>query len=307
MSIKNFYFTFFRDKTKYISYNLIGDFMENVNLKKYNTYNINCTAKEFYIPKDKDELINILKYIQKNNFKYKILGGGSNVIFENEIYDGVIIKLDNFNKIEIHDNFVSTGSGTNVIKLILTLANKNIGGLEFASSIPGTIGGAIYNNAGAYGKCFADVIEEVTFINSKLETKTIKDCSFDYRTSFFKENKNLIILEAKIKTINKNKEEILQIIKTNKDKRTKSQPLNYPSAGSVFRNPKGLYAGEIIEKLGFKGIKVGDAMVSEKHANFIVNTKNATGKDIVKLINKIQKEAKEKENIELVLEQEIIK
>lgn len=281
--------------------------MKNVNLKKYNTYKLNCTAKEFYIPNDKEELLQILKYIKENNLKYKIIGGGSNIIFAEEVYDGVIIKLDNFNNLEIGDNYITVGSGYNVIKLVNLLANNNIGGLDFASGIPGTVGGMIYNNAGAYGDEIGPHVIEITVINPNLELEIIKEYSYDYRTSFFKENNNYIILEVKLKITPGNKEEILEIIKERKNKRIESQPLNYPSAGSVFRNPEGNFAGKLIEDIGFKGKKIGGAKVSEKHANFIVNENDATGKDIINLIDEIKKEVKIKHNIDLVLEQEIVK
>lgn len=281
--------------------------MKNVNLKKYNTYNLECLAKEFYIPKNIDELISILTYIKENNLKYKILGGGSNLIFAEKVYDGVIIKLENFNKLEINENEITVGSGYNVVKLVLTLANHNIGGLEFISGLPGTIGGAIYNNAGAYGNEIGNIVTEVKVINPNLEIETIKNCNFKYRTSFFKENNGYIILEAKLKVKKQEKNEILEIIKSRREKRLESQPLNYPSAGSVFRNPTNNYAGKLIDEVGFKGKMCGGAKVSEKHANFIINDGNATGKDIIDLINSIKKEVKDKYDIDLILEQEIVK
>lgn len=281
--------------------------MKNVNLKKYNTYKLDCTAKELYIPENIDDLLNILKYIKENKLKYKIIGGGSNIIFADEIYDGVIIKLDNFNKLEIGENHITVGSGYNVIKMVNVLANNNIGGLDFASGIPGTVGGMVYNNAGAYGEEIGPYVLEVTAINPKLEIEKLKQYSYGYRTSFFKENKDYIILEVKIKTTPRNKDEILNTIKERKEKRLNSQPLNYPSAGSVFRNPEGNFAGKLIEEVGLKGKQIGGAKVSEKHANFIINENNATGKDIIKLINEIQSEVKNKYDIDLVLEQEIVK
>jgi len=280
--------------------------MNNVNLKKYNTYKLDCVAKELIIPKDVNEVISFLKHAKDNNVKYKIIGGGSNVIFKNKEYDGTILKLDGLDKLEIDGNEVTVGAGVNVIKMVLTLANNNLGGLEFASLLPGTIGGAIYNNAGAYGQEFSDVVTEVTVINPNLEVETFKEYSHGYRTSFFKENNDYIIIEAKIKVMPMEKEKILNIIQARKEARINSQPLNYPSAGSVFRNPEGNFAGKLIEEVGLKGFSIGDAKISEKHANFIVNTGNATGEDITKLIQKIQNEVKEKYDVDLVLEQEII-
>jgi len=280
--------------------------MQNVNLKKYNTYKLDCIAKELFIPKGINELLEILNYIKNNNLKYKILGGGSNVIFKNKEYDGVIVKLDDFNKLEISNGEVTVGAGVNVMKLVLTLANHNLGGLEFASLLPGTIGGAIYNNAGAYGKEFSDIVTEVTVLNPNLEIETFNEYDHSYRSSFFKENSDYIILEAKINVIPMEKETILFNIQEKKEARLKTQPLNYPSAGSVFRNPEGNYAGKLIEEANLKGISIGDAKVSEKHANFIINNGNATGEEITKLIEKIQTEVKKKYNVDLILEQEII-
>lgn len=280
--------------------------MKNVNLKKYNTYKIDCVANELIMPKDNDEIIKLLKRFKENNIKYKIIGGGSNIIFKNDKYDGTIIKLDNFNKLEISNNVVTVGAGVNVIKLVLTLANNNLGGLEFASLLPGTIGGAIYNNAGAYGNEFSDVVTEVTVINPNLEIEIFKEYSHGYRTSFFKENSGYTIIEAKIKVKPSNKTEILKIIQERKEARLNSQPLNFPSAGSVFRNPEGNFAGKLIEDAGLKGISVGGAKISEKHANFIINTGTATGQEITELIKKIQNDVKEKYDVDLILEQEII-
>jgi len=181
--------------------------------------------------------------------------------------------------------------------------------MEFATGIPGTVGGAIFNNSGAYKSDMGYIVESVLVLTPSLELKRIynKDLDFHYRTSFLKNNPEYICLEANIILKNGDKEEIKNIIEDRKKRRLMSQPLEYPSAGSVFRNPTDLFAGKLIEDIGYKGKKIGGAMVSEKHANFIINIDGATGKDIIRLIDEIKQKVKEKYNVELVLEQEIVK
>ena len=163
-------------------------------------------------------------------------------------------------------------------------------------------------NAGAYKSDIASVVETVTVVNPDNEIVTMRhdDLNFSYRNSFFKENKGYYIISATLKLTKGKKEEILEKISKRRVKRIETQPLDMPSAGSVFRNPEGMYAGELIEKIGLKGYKLNGAMVSEKHANFIVNKDNASGKDIVKLIKKIQDEVKKEFNVDLILEQIIV-
>ena len=164
-------------------------------------------------------------------------------------------------------------------------------------------------NAGAYGSCISDVINKVTFLEKgKIKTKTKRKLDFNYRTSYFKKHKNTIIISVTIKLKSSNKKQINERIKEYTEKRIKNQPLEYPNAGSVFKNPKDISAGALIDqKLNLKGYNVNDAYISTKHANFIINKGQAKSKDIIKLIKEIQKQALEKENIELELEQEIIK
>jgi len=194
------------------------------------------------------------------------------------------------------------------MKMALKASKLGLTGLEFATGIPGTVGGAIFNNAGAYQSDMGYVILEATVLTPSLEIKTLKNrqMNFHYRTSFFKENPGHIILEAKMLLKKGKKEDIMNLILDRKKRRIESQPLEYPSAGSVFRNPSNVPAGKLIEDAGLKGLKVGDATVSLKHANFIINKNNATGKDIIKLIEKVQDEVYKKYNIKLILEQEIV-
>lgn len=286
--------------------NTYGKVINNAQIKNYTTYKLDGKIKKVIVPDNLDSLIKLLKYLKQNKIKHKVIGNGSNLIFLKD-YDGIIIKLDNFKDIIIEDNIVTIGSGYSLVRLALKTAKLGLSGLEFASGIPGTIGGAIYMNAGAYKKSMSDIVKEITVLDNKFEIKKIKakDLNFSYRHSLLKE-KNYICLSATLKLENKNPEEILDLIKERKERRKQTQPLNYPSAGSVFRNPKDDFAGRLIEELGLKGFKVGDAMISKKHANFIINTGNASGQDIKKLIKIIQRKVKKEYNIELILEQEYV-
>lgn len=286
----------------------IGKIVENPIMKKYTTYKVGGEALAMIYPDDVDSLIKLLKYLNQNSIKYKILGNGSNVIFKDELYDGVIINLSKLDNFEVDDTVITVGAGYNLTKLSLKVARLGLSGLEFASGIPGTIGGAVYMNAGAYKSDMGYVVSEVKVITPDLEIKTIynKEMNFHYRTSFLKQNPGYICVEAKIVLKKGNKDEILSLLEDRKQRRLMSQPLEYPSAGSVFRNPTNDFAGRLIEEIGYKGKNIGGAYVSEKHANFIVNKGEATANDIKTLIKEIQKEVKQKYDIELILEQEIV-
>lgn len=280
----------------------------DVSLEKYTTYKLATLARIIITPHNIEELKKALNVIKKNNLKYKILGNGSNLIFANEIYDGVLIKLDSFDEMKINKNKIIVGAGYNLIKLTMKAANADLTGLEFASGIPGTVGGAIYMNAGAYKSDMGYIVESVKALNPDGEIVTFKnkDLDYHYRTSFFQKNPGYVILEATLNLKKGKKEAILELIKDRRLRRIETQPLEFPNAGSVFRNPEGDYAGRLIEECNLKGFHVNDACVSEKHANFIVNKGKATGKDIKDLIIKVQTEVKNKFDIELKVEQEIV-
>ena len=286
----------------------VGKVIENINLKEYTTYKAGGIGKILVIPNDTEQLIKLLTYIKEKKLKYKILGNGSNLLFGDEVYDGVLIKLDNFNSLDINKNKVTVGAGFNLIKLSLIVARHNLAGLEFASGIPGTVGGAVFMNAGAYKSDMGYIVESVKVLTPDLKIKVIKnkEMDFHYRTSFLQKNRDYICLEAVLSLYQGDKEAILEVIRDRKLRRLESQPLEYPSAGSVFRNPPDDYAGRLIEELGYKGKKIGDAMVSTKHANFVINLGHAKGNDIKKLILEIKDKVKEKYNIDLIIEQEFV-
>lgn len=284
------------------------EFYEEANLKKYNTYRLETIAKILILPKTKEDLRNLLKYLSQNNEKYIVLGNGSNIILKNDYYDGVVIILSKLNKLTIIDNKVEVEAGYSLQKLALETCNLGLTGLEFACGIPGHIGASIAMNAGAYNSSLADVVESVEVIDENFNFITMKneELFFSYRDSIFKKNKKYIIVSAKLNLTKGNKEEILELVTNRKLKRMETQPLDMPSAGSVFRNPSGMHAGALIEKSNMKGYNINGAEVSTKHANFIVNTGNAKGNDIVELIEKVKNEVKKEFNVDLILEQIII-
>ena len=287
----------------------LGKYEEDVSLKKYTTYKVGGKASVIVYPKNVDCLIRLLKVIKEENVEYKVLGKGSNVLFSSKKFDGIIIKLDEFDQIKfLSRNKIRVGAGYSLIKLCMLACKKGLAGLEFAAGIPGNIGGAVYMNAGAYKSDMGYVVQNVKVLTPELKIITLenKEMNFHYRTSFLQTHPGYICLEVTLKLQKGKKELIEEVIKERKQRRLASQPLEYPSAGSVFRNPEGMFAGQLIEELGLKGMKKGGAMVSEKHANFIINYKNATGEDIKELIEYVHDEVSKKCNVDMKVEQEFV-
>lgn len=286
----------------------LGKIVTNASLKEYTTYKIGGVARVIIYPKNTDCLVKLIKKLKSNNIKYMILGNGSNVLFSDSIYDGVIIKLDELNNIEFYGNKVVVGAGASLMKVAYQSIRRGLTGLEFATGIPGTIGGAVYMNAGAYKSDIGYVVSKIKVLTPKMTVITMvnRELDFHYRTSFLKKNKEYICLEATIQLREGNKEEIENLVADRKKRRLETQPLEYPSAGSVFRNPTDMFAGKLIEDLGYKGLIKGGAKISEKHANFIVNFNKAKATDVKELIDFIKDAVKEKYDVELLCEQEFI-
>lgn len=284
------------------------EYIEETSLKKYNTYRLDTKCKYIVFPKNVDELIKIIKEIKAKKIKYYIIGNGSNIIFSMDYYEGVIIKLDRLNKVTYNNNIVTAEAGYPLIKLAMETIDRALSGFEFAAGIPGSVGASTAMNAGAYNSDMSSIIKEVSVLTEdyKIKIFTNKELMFSYRDSILKKNPNLIVLSTTFELQPGIKEEMKEKVEERKIKRLNSQPLNMPSAGSVFRNPENMSAGMLIENINLKGYCINDAQISTKHANFIINKGNATGKDIIELINKIKKEIKNNYNIELKLEQIII-
>lgn len=287
-----------------------GDIELHADLNNLNTYHIKTTVKYLIMPNSINDLVAIIHILKENNIKFMILGNGSNIVLNDQEYDGAFIKLSKLKGIVVYPEMqmAYAEAGAMLPKLVMESVDKSLTGLEFAAGIPGTIGGSIYGNAGAYNSCIMDYVETVTVLDSNYEVKILEheEISYSYRTTMFKENKEYIILAAKFYLKQGDKENSLKIIEDRKKRRIESQPLEYPSAGSVFRNPEGDFAGRLIESCNLKNERIGGAVVSEKHANFIVNDKNATGNDIHSLINYVHDMVYDKTKVDLIIEQEFI-
>lgn len=282
---------------------------EGVSLSKLTTYRVGGKASCIAYPKDINELVNLLKLLKSNGVKYKLLGNGSNLLFSDNDYQGVLIKLSEFNNIEfISKNKLRVGAGYSLIKLSLLTAKKGLTGLEFASGIPGSVGGAVFMNAGAYKSDMGYVVESVKVLTPNYEVINLenKEMNFHYRSSYLQKNRDYICLEVIIKLQFGKKDAIEEVIKERRERRIASQPLEYPSAGSVFRNPDGNFAGKLIEDCSLKGMKHGGAMISDKHANFVVNYKDATSSDIKYLIDLAHDKVLKKYGIDMKIEQEFV-
>ncbi len=286
----------------------IGDVIPNVDIKKYTTYKVGGHAWALVSPYTVSDLQQLLRLLKDKHIKFKVIGFGSNLIFDDGMYEGVLIRLDNLDGLTIRDREITVGAGYSLMKLSLKTARLGLSGLEFASGIPGSIGGAIFMNAGAYNSDMGYVVRSIRVLTPDLEVKTMYnyELDFHYRSSFLQKNPGYICLEAKIILKPGNIDEITELISNRRQRRMESQPLEYPSAGSVFRNPEGKSAWSLIEEIGYKGKHIGDAYVSEKHANFIINKGHAKGSDVKKLILEIQQKVKEEKGITLKIEQEFV-
>ncbi len=288
---------------------------QNEPLANHCTYRIGGPARVLFSAADEREIIAGIEIAKENRFKTMILGGGSNILFSDRGFDGLVLKLaNNFIKIaeEKEDRaVVLAGAGAPLAALVKFALDNSLAGMEWAAGIPGTAGGAIRGNAGAFGREIGASVLRVRAleISGKSVVPAIvgkEDCAFGYRESVFKRNKNLVITAAKFVLEKGNANEIADKIKECAEKKRISQPLDFPSAGSVFKNPEGFFAAKIIEDCGLKGRSAGGAQISEKHANFIVNRGNARADDVLALIAQIKAAAKEKFAVDLKEEIEIV-
>lgn len=297
-----------QEVVNFIKDNNIGKFETNYSIKKLTTYKVGGESKILVYPKDTKRLILLLRILKTKKIKYKVIGNGSNLLFSDKDYEGVLIKLSEFNSMDIEGTTIKVGAGYNLMKLSRDVAKKSLTGLEFAAGIPGTVGGSVFMNAGAYKSDMGYVVKSVKVLTPDFKVITLvnKELAFHYRTSFLQKHPEYICLEATIQLKKGKKEAIEKVIKDRLKRRLESQPLEYPSAGSVFRNPKDKFSGELIESLGLKGLYKGKAQVSEKHANFIINTGGAKASDIKELMELVKYTVKENYGIDLKIEQEMV-
>ena len=287
--------------------NDFGEVLENVSLKDYSSFGIGGNANYLIKPRSEKELQKLIKYLKKENIKYIILGNGTNTIIDDSNFDGVVIKFDYFNEININNNIVTAGAGVSLGRLANASLKEDLTSLTFASMIPGNVGGSIVGNAGAYGHELMEYVQSVRVMDydGNIYNLPKDDISFGYRYTSLKGK--YIVLSATFILSKGNREEATLELKERNAKRITTQPLDKKNVGSIFRNPEGYSAGKLIDDLGLKGIMIGGAKISEKHANFIVNENNATFEDVLNLIKIIKEKVKETYNIDLVLEPNIIK
>lgn len=294
---------------------LFSDFAEqlgfetkrNVPLKSYTTFKTGGEASLLVFPDDEKKLSEYIKFLKEQNIKPFVLGNGSNLLVSDNGFDGIVISTEKLNNVEMLDNnTLKCGAGFSLMKLCRLCLEKSLSGLEFAFGIPGSVGGAVYMNAGAYGGEMKDVVTRVYHIDpdGNLGFFEADRLELSYRHSVYTA-KGYIITSACVCLQKDDAEKIKIRMNDYLSRRKEKQPLEYPSAGSTFKRPEGYYAGALIEKCGLKGVSVGGAQVSEKHAGFIINRNNATAADISELISLVQKTVLEKTGV--ALETEVIK
>lgn len=275
-------------------------------MKEHTTFRVGGPADYYLIPKNLEDLVKTVNLLRENNKDYFILGNGSNLLVTDKGYRGIIIDVSKINNITYDgDNIITAETGASLKNIAKLALENSLAGYEFASGIPGTIGGATRMNAGAYGGEHSQVIESVCFLDSDGNIKEVKneECDFGYRKSIFLDPKKVILL-SKIKLKEGNASEIDKLMKELSLKRRTKQPLEYPSAGSTFKRPEGYFTGKLIQDSGLKGKELGGAAVSEKHAGFVINKNNATATDVLDLIKLIQDTIKENYGVDL--EREVI-
>lgn len=280
--------------------------LENEPMSRHTTFKCGGPASLFIRPGDTKELEAVMKVLRSHEAEYFILGNGSNLLVSDKGYDGVVISLGRFDDIHIEDETLICAEAGAMNSAIAALARDNsLAGFEFAAGIPGTIGGAMIMNAGAYGGEMKDITRQVKFLSPEGEIVTFSgdEMKFGYRTSAIK-GKGCVVLSVVLGLEKGNKEEIAGKMQELALKRKEKQPLEYPSAGSTFKRPEGYFAGKLIEDAGLRGASVGDAQVSEKHCGFVINRGNATAADVYNLICDVKKKVFESAGV--TLEPEVI-
>lgn len=284
----------------------LAEVEENIPLSKMTTLRIGGVARYVVYPENTLSLQGVMNKLNQNHIPYKVIGKGSNLLCSDEPYDGVIIRLDRYLCNAYFDNeHLVAEAGCSIIALSYEAMKNELSGLEFASGIPGTVGGVTFMNAGAYKSSMADIIDSVSvYHDGKIEWIQNADCGFSYRTSIFQKHPDWIILAVKMTLQKGDQKEIRELMDSRRERRMNSQPLDKHSAGSIFRNPEEIPAWKLIEGAGFRGKRIGDAVVSEKHVNFIVNENHASAKDFITLVTDVQKAVKDKYDIDLYMEVE---
>ncbi len=264
---------------------------EIVPMSDYTTMQVGGIAPVVAFVRSAEELITAAREARNNGVKFAVIGNGSNVIFSDMGYDGLVIITSEMKKFSVEGNIIKADCGASLTRLAVTAQRAGLTGLEFAYGIPGTVGGGVFMNAGAFDGNMSDVVVSTVCYDTKNDSiRKIdrEEHAFRYRESIYTHNPNYIILAVMLELKPGKAEEIVAKMNSNIRERKEKQPLEYPSAGSIFKRPVGFYAGELIEKCGLKGYRIGGAEVSEKHAGFIINRGNATAEDVMRLISHVK-------------------
>ncbi|NLZ93704.1 MAG: UDP-N-acetylmuramate dehydrogenase [Firmicutes bacterium] len=273
-------------------------------MKKHTTFKTGGPADLLVEPQSISEMQKLMRYVFKKEIPYLVIGQGSNLIVSDKGIRELVVKIGtNLSQCAVNNETIEAEAGATIINVSKEAQKHSLTGLEFACGIPGSVGGAVFMNAGAYDGEIKNILEEVLVltVNGDLLIRKAKELELGYRTSVMQRNGE-IILKAKFKLQKGNKDDISQKMKELTQRREKSQPLEFPSAGSIFKRPEGYYTGKLIEDANLKGYKIGGAQVSPKHAGFIINTGNATSSDILNLIKHIQTEVRNRFGVELETE-----
>ena len=278
----------------------------NKSFRQITTLRIGGKIKYLIYPKNIVALGQVINILNENQIPFKMLGKGSNILCSDDDYDGAIIKLDRFiSNCYVEGEYLIAEAGCSIIAASNLAMRHSLKNLEFASGIPGTVGGCVFMNAGAYTHSMSEIITEVfVFIDGECKWMKNAELDFAYRHSIFQSHPDWIILAVKLKLAKGDPEEIFALLTKRRERRLATQPLNFPSAGSTFRNSTNHSAWELIDGINFRGHQVGGAMVSEKHANFLINYNHASYQDFISLASQVQQKVKEKYQIDLIMEVE---
>ncbi|MDA9309046.1 UDP-N-acetylmuramate dehydrogenase [Flavobacteriaceae bacterium] len=280
----------------------------NYNLTKYNSYRLNAKCKTVYFPENEKDVIDLYN----SELSFVLLGSGHNIILSKPYYSmSFIIFNGNYNSIEVYkeSNLIVAEAGASILDVSEVAEKYGLTGAEFFYDIPSSVGGAVVMNAGTKEGETKNILKKVRYLDLNdmvVKEKHNKDLEFEYRNSMFQKQKDKIILKAWFQLSSGDSSIIRKVMDESKSRRWSKQPREYPNSGSVFKRPPGKFVGPMLDELGLKGYTIGGAQVSKKHSGFIVNVNNATGEDILALINHIQKKVKERFNINLLVEQRII-
>ncbi|TKD71745.1 UDP-N-acetylmuramate dehydrogenase [Pseudalkalibacillus hwajinpoensis] len=286
----------------------VGRIRMNEPMSKHTTIRIGGPADLLIEPKNKESLKKIMNAIHQYDVKWRAIGRGSNLLVSDKGIDGVVIKLGKgMDDIELNGTELRVAGGYSLIKLVTIISNKGLSGLEFAGGIPGSVGGAVYMNAGAHGADVSDILKRalVLFKDGSLEWLTNEEMEFSYRTSVL-QHRSGIVVEAIFRLNKGDKDTIVSEMNKNKEYRSDTQPWKEPCCGSVFRNPLPNHAGQLIEHSGLKGHQIGGAQISNLHGNFIINVGEAKADDVLNLISLIKHTVKDQFGIDLQTEVEIV-